>query len=104
MSLLVRIGIVTGLRSLAVAYSALLVQAAADMSGKPIPGEHWLLVDLQQPVQPTSVEIDFETAFAEEYSLAVADAPGGPWTSAEGPRRHKSRQWLCVCGALTGNL
>uniref|UniRef100_A0A7S0DU09 F5/8 type C domain-containing protein n=1 Tax=Hanusia phi TaxID=3032 RepID=A0A7S0DU09_9CRYP len=45
-------------------------QAAKDMSGNPIEGEHWIEVDLQSPAIVTSVLIDWEAAFSDDYSLS----------------------------------
>lgn len=42
-------------------------QAASDMQGTPIPGPHWLSVDLVQQCTLSSVLIDWETARSDDY-------------------------------------
>eukprot|EP00931_Biecheleriopsis_adriatica_P006847 TRINITY_DN108199_c0_g1_i1.p1 TRINITY_DN108199_c0_g1~~TRINITY_DN108199_c0_g1_i1.p1 ORF type:complete len:300 (+),score=67.56 TRINITY_DN108199_c0_g1_i1:21-920(+) len=55
-------------------------QAAKDMTGAPIPGEHWLSVDLLSSGLLLSwVVIDFETAHASAYSIETAGSAAGPW-------------------------
>ena len=45
-------------------------QAAKDMSGTSIPGEHWVMIDLQQLVKKIDrIYIDFETAYSKDYYL-----------------------------------
>jgi hypothetical protein len=54
-------------------------QAAANMQGEPLPGEHWLLLDLGEPCLLTGFLLDFEKAHAEKYTLqsTLAYAEGG---------------------------
>ena len=59
-------------------------QAASDMGGTAIPGPHKVEIDLGRDVQVCSVEIDWETAYAEDYTIAAdgvrvfdGAAPGG---------------------------
>ncbi|CAE8631090.1 unnamed protein product, partial [Polarella glacialis] len=55
-------------------------QAAKGMSGVPIPGEHWLVVDLLLPSQQlTRVVLDFEEAHAKSYVLETSSSSTGPW-------------------------
>lgn len=56
-------------------------QAAKDMSGNPIPGDHFLVVDLQSLSEVNQVIIDFETAFAKDYTVKIASNFDGPWTN-----------------------
>ena len=42
-------------------------QAASDMMGTPIPGEHWLVVDLQALFAVTKIVIDWEDAYSENW-------------------------------------
>ena len=56
-------------------------QAASDMKGTPIRGPHWLEVDLGRPCRVTRFLLDWETAFASDYTVlglaaATAAAPG----------------------------
>ena len=44
-------------------------QAAANMQGDPLPGEHWLEVDLGAPHRLARVLIDFEKAYAVSYTV-----------------------------------
>jgi hypothetical protein len=47
-------------------------QAARDMTGAPLPGQHWLQLDLPRPAAHLSrVLIDFEVAYCTDYSLQV---------------------------------
>ncbi|KAK3266463.1 hypothetical protein CYMTET_24914 [Cymbomonas tetramitiformis] len=55
-------------------------QGAKDMSGTPIPGEHWLTIDLGRPCAIAQVEVDFEVAYAASYDVELADnGMDGPW-------------------------
>jgi allantoicase len=49
------------------------------MQGEPIPGEHWLVVDLGAPCALSHFLIDFEKAHAEQYTVqsALAYSEGG---------------------------
>lgn len=44
-------------------------QAAKDMSGTPIPGKHWVEIDLGRPCLVNHVVVDWETAYCEAYHL-----------------------------------
>ena len=46
-------------------------QAASDMGGTAIPGPHKVEIDLGRDVSVCSVEIDWETAYAEDYTIAA---------------------------------
>ena len=46
-------------------------QAASDMGGTAIPGPHKVEIDLGRDVRVCSVEIDWETAYAEDYTIAA---------------------------------
>ena len=46
-------------------------QAASDMGGTAIPGPHKVDIDLGRDVRVCSVEIDWETAYAEDYTIAA---------------------------------
>lgn len=51
-----------------------------NMQGKPLPLPQWLRVELAHPVTfIESAVVDFETAFADAYTIEVASQPGGPW-------------------------
>jgi hypothetical protein len=53
-------------------------QAARNMQGAPIPGPHWLEIDLGAACVVESVEIDFETAYSKDYVL-YGLAAAGTW-------------------------
>ena len=55
-------------------------QAALDMSGKPIPGQHWVAIDLQQVVVVDRIVIDWETAYCEDYILECRTDEHMDWT------------------------
>ena len=59
-------------------------QAAKNMQGTPIPGPHWVKIDLGRPAEVARVELDFETAFAKGYNIELsgsgADGSAG-WTT-----------------------
>lgn len=44
-------------------------QAAKDLTGAPIPGEHWLEIDLQRVCTITKVMIDWEKAYSNAYTI-----------------------------------
>jgi len=44
-------------------------QAASNMGGKPIPGMHWVEVDLQRLCKVSSILIDWEEAFSQHWTL-----------------------------------
>ena len=44
-------------------------QAASDMGGTAIPGSHKVDIDLGRDVRVCSVEIDWETAYADDYAI-----------------------------------
>lgn len=44
-------------------------QAAKDLTGAPIPGEHWLEIDLQRVCTITKVLIDWEKAYSDSYTV-----------------------------------
>ena len=54
-------------------------QAAADMNGTPIPGEHWVSIDLGGPHLVVSFVLDWETACADDY--AVQALRDGAWVT-----------------------
>lgn len=64
-------------------------QAAGDMSGTPLPGPHWVEVDLGGPAHLTSILLDWEDAHATDWTLSgKAGGAGeeGDWVElARGP-------------------
>ena len=56
-------------------------QAAKDMSGTPIPGPHWVAVGLDSSEVLHTVVLDWETAFADDWTLSGRAAPNGSWES-----------------------
>jgi hypothetical protein len=44
-------------------------QAASNMHGKTIPGEHWIQLEFTHPIVVDSIRLDWETAFASEYRI-----------------------------------
>lgn len=46
-------------------------QAAANMQGEPIPGEHWVSIDLGRPCAISRVVLDWETAWSSHWQLQV---------------------------------
>ena len=55
-------------------------QAAKNMQGAPIPGAHWLLVDLEATCVVERIDVEFESAFARDYQLK-GRSKGGAWVS-----------------------
>ena len=56
-------------------------QAAKNMQGVPIPGEHWVQLDFRKTVKEiNSIVLDWETAFANKYAIEVSDSEGG-WST-----------------------
>lgn len=67
-------------------------QAASDMNGTPIPGPHWITIDLQQQRRVRSVTIDFETAHATEFRIEQRRSLDAPWTRATGQKSGPSSE------------
>ena len=44
-------------------------QAASNMHGKNIPGEHWIQLEFESPILVDSVRLDWETAYASDYRI-----------------------------------
>jgi hypothetical protein len=44
-------------------------QAALNMGGEPIKGQHWLIVELPRPALITRVLIDWETAYSTNWAI-----------------------------------
>jgi len=55
-------------------------QAAKNMQGAPIPGAHWLLVDLEATCVVERIDVEFESAFARDYQLK-GRSKGGAWVN-----------------------
>ena len=54
------------------------------MQGVPIPGPHWVKIDLGRSAEVARVELDFETAFAKGYKIELSDSGSdaiGDWTT-----------------------
>ena len=66
------------------------------MSGTPIPGPHWLEVDLGAPAQVTDALLDWETAFATHWTLLTRLREGDEWrslaTGAEAAETRRTEQ------------
>ena len=66
------------------------------MSGTPIPGPHWLEVDLGAPAQLTDALLDWETAFATHWTLLTRLREGDEWrslaTGAEAAETRRAEQ------------
>lgn len=43
------------------------------MQGEPIPGEHWLEVDLEGKYYVTKIVIDWEQAYSNNWSIMVSN-------------------------------
>jgi hypothetical protein len=54
-------------------------QAAANMQGAPIPGEHWLEIDLGAPALATRFLLDWEKANAVAWTVEGRLSPAAPW-------------------------
>ena len=54
-------------------------QAASDMGGTAIPGTHWIELDFKYKIHVTSVIIDWETAYANDYILEGRINESNPW-------------------------
>eukprot|EP00536_Pseudo-nitzschia_multiseries_P003787 jgi/Psemu1/284663/fgenesh1_pg.59_\ len=54
-------------------------QAASDMHGSQIPGSHWIQLEfVDGPVVPTTIVLDWETAYADEYVLEASSLRAFP--------------------------
>ncbi len=71
-------------------------QAAADMSGTPLPGEHWVQVDLERAADVDRVVLVFETAFSKRYSIQARLYEDAGWatigTAERAATTHRSAQ------------
>ena len=56
-------------------------QAAADMNGTPIPGPHWVQIDLGRRAAVSRVVLDWETAYAKGYDIQISDDAITGWTT-----------------------
>jgi len=73
-------------------------QAAADMGGTPIPGPHWVEVDLQRLCKLSAILIDWEEAFSQHWTVKGKRSDGkcagqnndGGWTAIA---RSKEAYW-----------
>ena len=54
-------------------------QAAKDMTGKPIPGPQWVMIDLGRRAQLTRLVLDWETAYGKAYTIEVSEDGKGHW-------------------------
>ncbi|KAJ1388479.1 hypothetical protein B484DRAFT_425807, partial [Ochromonadaceae sp. CCMP2298] len=52
-------------------------QAASDMGGTALPGEHWVILDLGRDTGVARVVLDWEAAFANDYVIQGWEAEGG---------------------------
>jgi hypothetical protein len=66
-------------------------QAAKNMQGAPIPGPHWLLVELEQRCVVERIDVEFESAYARDYALKGRTRDGGWVTLAVGVSAVESR-------------
>jgi hypothetical protein len=73
-------------------------QAAKDMSGTPIPGQHWLQLDLSHPANSlTRVLIDYEVALSNDYYIETHCVSTGSWqtvhdTKVTSPKQTKKKK------------
>lgn len=57
-------------------------QAAADMSGTPLPGEHWVEIDLEHIASKlTRVVLDWEDAYSSEWTLRARLYEDAGWAT-----------------------
>ena len=54
-----------------ITYRIIIILAAKNMRGEPIPGEHWVEIDLQGLYTVDKVLIDWEVAYSDQWSLMV---------------------------------
>lgn len=50
-------------------------QAASNMHGKNIPGQHWIQLEFDAPILVDSIRLDWETAYASEYRIEGSMQP-----------------------------
>ena len=62
-------------------YEATHDHTHADMSGKPVEGEHWLMIDLGSKHDLARFEIQFEYAHAKHYVVEARAETYGPWNA-----------------------
>lgn len=56
-------------------------QAASDMHGTEIKGQHWVAVQFRQTVRVTDVQLDWETAYSDDYVIrGQTSANATVWT------------------------
>ncbi len=49
-----------------------MLLAAKNMQGEPIPGRHWLEIDLQDIHTVEKIVIDWERAFSDQWTVIVS--------------------------------
>ena len=57
-------------------------QAASDMGGTAIPGQHWVLIDMGREVVAWLAVLDWEAAYANRYKVLVRTSPPPPGDGA----------------------
>jgi len=80
-------------------------QAASDMGGTAIPGQHWVQLEFRSSIHVTSIVLDWEAAFAEEYRLeGRVSLDNGEWCVLydNSDEMHKSRRVVKESGQSPG--
>lgn len=54
-------------------------QAASDMGGTAIPGEHYITLDFNRFVRAYHITLDWEAAYAKDYHVSVRSSPHEEW-------------------------
>jgi len=54
-------------------------QAAANMAGEPLPGEHWVEIDLEKASHVEAVEVLWEKALARRWTAEARLSEDKPW-------------------------
>ena len=75
-------------------------QAASNMHGKNIPGEHWVLLEFQNTtVVADKIVLDWETAYADEYVLEASLEP-----ITDSNNNNNTSVWILFDGRKKGDV
>jgi len=78
-------------------------QAASDMGGTAIPGQHWLLLNLGRPVRAKTAVLDWEAAYADWYKLEARIDSSAPWRLLYDGKKEPERRTTAKVGQSPGH-
>ena len=67
-------------------------QAAANMAGEPLPGEHWVEIDLEGASRVAAVEVLWEKALARKWTAQARPSEENPWVAIAGGENAEEKE------------